>query len=99
MRRDQFGVVPFGTGCLKLIRKVVSCTGEGSVAGALRSTRTFPVVLVTSAMLVLVAGQEFEVVDFVVGSQEVRGDCGRYGQSKVLVEAVLGVCGLVGASV
>ena len=50
-------------------------------------------------MLVLVAGCGFEVADFVVGSQKVRGDCGRYGQSKVLVEVALGVCGLVGASV
>ena len=46
-------------------------------------------------MFVLVAGCGFEVANFVVGSQKVRGDCGRHGQSEVLVEVALVVCGLV----
>ena len=50
-------------------------------------------------MFVLVAGCGFEVADFVVGSEEVQGDCGRHDQSEVLVEVALRVHGLVGASV
>ena len=91
--------MPFGVEHLRQIRKVSVCTGEESVAGARRSTHAVTVVLVTSAVLALTAGCGFEVADFVVGSEEMGGNCCRHDQAKVLVEVALRVHGFVGASV
>ena len=99
MRGDQLRAVPFGTGCQRQIRKVSVCTGEESVAGARCSTHTVTVVMVASAVLALAVGCGFEIADFVVGSEEMRGDCGRHDQAEVLVEVALRAHDFVGASV
>ena len=75
LRGDHPGAVPVGVERLGLIRRTSVCVATGCIAAVRLGTCAVAVVVVASAVLVVAAGCGFEVADFVVGSQEMGGNC------------------------
>ena len=72
---DHLSAALVGVERLGLIRRTSVCAKKGHIAAVRLGACAVAVVVVASAVLVLAAGCGFEVADFVVGSQEMGGNC------------------------